>query len=88
MQTSYGNTGGGSCWIFWTAEYQNNFCSMYNTVYEYIFFTDVPLCSVQISRLYFRVYLFYTVFICLPPLSNQAYTREMLSCMHKKAIDW
>lgn len=50
MGTSYGNSvGAGS--IFWTAEYQNNvLCTMYNIVYEYVFFfTDLQLCSVQIS---------------------------------------
>lgn len=65
MGTSYGNTGGSGL-IFWTAEYHKNvICFMYNTVYKYVFSTHLPLCSVQISRLYFRVYLFDN---CLCPM--------------------
>lgn len=57
MGTSYGNTvGSGS--ILWTAEYLNNGFVICMIKPMNMFFTDIPLSSVQISRQYFRVYLF------------------------------
>lgn len=49
MGTSYGNSvGAGS--IFWTAEYQNNvLCTMYNIVYEYVFFLLIYNCALYKS---------------------------------------